>query len=216
MTAAAVAESLAAAGAVHSEHGFTMVGIHGPQAEAQALLFARAVAGWHEFYLLAGTAAVTLVGLLFVSLSFHLEALLHDSKAHLLRAARVTFMYFVFVLVLSLMFLVPAPGPVFMGMWIAAESVIFMGVTLHSMWKTRRVHDPHGHDRFMARRQRAALLAFAFSLANSVALMRDHSPQWLYNYVMPVCLLLGSAAGTAWDLLVQVGRLRRAEAEAGQ
>ena len=38
---------------------------------------------WHEFYLLAGTAAVTLVGLLFVSLSFHLEALLHETDTGL-------------------------------------------------------------------------------------------------------------------------------------
>jgi len=43
-----------------------------------------AIEHWHEFYLLAGTAAVTLVGLLFVALSFHLDTLLHESKTHLL------------------------------------------------------------------------------------------------------------------------------------
>ncbi|HEV2105589.1 MAG TPA: hypothetical protein VGU27_07635 [Candidatus Eisenbacteria bacterium] len=215
MIAAAVADSVATAAGHPAGRAFTLVGIHGPHAAAQAEAFARAVQGWHEFYLLAGTAAATLVGLLFVSLSFHLDALLHESKAHLLRASQATFTYFVFVLVMSLMFLIPAQGPVFMGLWVAFDSVVFLGVTLHSMWKTRGVHDAHGHDRFMRRRQRAALIAFVFALGNSVALILEHDPLLLYNYVAPVCLLLGSAAGTAWDLLVEVGRLRRAEAEPG-
>jgi hypothetical protein len=33
--------------------------------------FTQAVEGWHDFYLMIGTAAATLVGLLFVSLSLN-------------------------------------------------------------------------------------------------------------------------------------------------
>ena len=35
--------------------------------------FQTALSGWHDFYILAGTAAATLVGLLFVGLSLHLR-----------------------------------------------------------------------------------------------------------------------------------------------
>jgi hypothetical protein len=39
-----------------------------------------AVSGWHDFYLLAGTASATLVGLLFVGLSLHLRIVVTSSE----------------------------------------------------------------------------------------------------------------------------------------
>jgi hypothetical protein len=39
-----------------------------------------ALEAWHDFYLLSGTASATLAGLLFVSLSFNLDHLLHESR----------------------------------------------------------------------------------------------------------------------------------------
>src|SRR6187399_736541 len=89
----------------------------------QAEMVTHAIEGWHEFYLLAGTAAVTLVGLLFVALSFHLDALLHEQRAHLLHAARLAFMNFLFVLMLSLFFLIPLNTPQLLGVSIFVLSV---------------------------------------------------------------------------------------------
>ncbi len=50
--------------------------------------FQTAVGGWHDFYILAGTAAATLVGLLFVGLSLHLRVVIASSEVRSL--ARVT------------------------------------------------------------------------------------------------------------------------------
>src|SRR5262249_34662541 len=57
---------------------------------------------WHEFYLMAGTAAVTLAGLLFVALSLHLDRLVDESHEHLLALARVTLVSFTMVLFASM------------------------------------------------------------------------------------------------------------------
>jgi hypothetical protein len=56
----------------------TRLGIHldAPDPPGFAALHDR----WHDFFLMSGTAAVTLAGLLFVSMSFNME--------HLLRADR--------------------------------------------------------------------------------------------------------------------------------
>ena len=43
--------------------------------------FQHALERWHDFYLLAGTAAATLMGLLFVSLSIHLEKIVAEGGA---------------------------------------------------------------------------------------------------------------------------------------
>ena len=47
-----------------------------------AASFAEQLDRWHEFYLMAGTAAVTLMGLLFVAVSLHLDAVVRDDAAH--------------------------------------------------------------------------------------------------------------------------------------
>jgi hypothetical protein len=173
--------------------------------------FVHAVEGWREFYLLAGTAAVTLVGLLFVALSFHLDTLLHESKAHLLSAARVTFMNFIFLLVLSLMFLVPNSGPGMLAIFTIAIGAIGLVFSLVSGWRNRRQLGPTGHEKFLRRRLTITNLAFLLTLLTGWLMLSDPRPVWLYNYVSLVCLLLGNGAGASWDLLVQVGRLRRSQ-----
>jgi hypothetical protein len=52
----------------HTIHGLASV-VAAPLGEA-----------WHDFYLLSGTAAVTLVGLLFVALSLHIEILFRTGR----------------------------------------------------------------------------------------------------------------------------------------
>ena len=64
---------------------------------------------WYEFYLMVGTAAVTLAGLLFVALSLHLEVLVQDRFSALLVVARSTLSTFVVLLIVSLMLLAPEP-----------------------------------------------------------------------------------------------------------
>src|SRR5437899_10301964 len=60
---------------------------------------------WHDFYMLAGTAAATLVGLLFVCLSLHLRAVLSRSEVRSL--ARVTLANFGLILFVSLFMVIP-------------------------------------------------------------------------------------------------------------
>jgi hypothetical protein len=45
--------------------------------------FAQAIEGWHDFYLMVGTAAATLVGLLFVSLSLNVDVITREANADL-------------------------------------------------------------------------------------------------------------------------------------
>jgi hypothetical protein len=60
---------------------------------------------WRDFYIVSGTAAATLVGLLFVGLSLHLRAVLSRSEVRGL--ARVTLANFGLLLFVSLFMLIP-------------------------------------------------------------------------------------------------------------
>jgi hypothetical protein len=170
-----------------------------------------AIGHWHEFYLLAGTGAVTLVGLLFVALSFHLDTLLNESKAHLLGAARMAFTSFLYVLMLSLAFLAPDVSPRLLGLFLFVLSTFLLG---HAVWVTlahRRNRDRDGNDRFLRRRYMATGLIATIAIVSAVRFFQQPDERWFYNFALVVALMLINATTTSWDLLVQVGRLKPAQ-----
>jgi 4-amino-4-deoxy-L-arabinose transferase-like glycosyltransferase len=168
---------------------------------------------WHDFYLLAGTASVTLVGLLFVALSLHLEILLHDHRAHLLVYARQTLLSYTYVLLLSLLFLVPREGTRTLSVTITALSVVAMAITIHMAREGMKSVGPqHDLKSLLRRRTRILLIGYLLAGACGVLMLLRRDPQMANLMVSPVCLLLGNAANSSWDLLVQVGRLKRNDA----
>ncbi|HEX6509978.1 MAG TPA: hypothetical protein VF221_20310, partial [Chloroflexota bacterium] len=66
--------------------------------------FSSTIAGWQAFYMLAGTASATLVGLLFVAVSINVDLLGESGADAILSLARETFIRFIFVVVVALVF----------------------------------------------------------------------------------------------------------------
>jgi len=164
---------------------------------------------WHEFYLMAGTAAVTLAGLLFVALSLHLDRFVEKSHEHLLALARVTLLSFTFVLFASLAMLMPPINKHQTALMIGAVS---LGGLAFSFRVTRaaRHHDEAGFSRGQMRRRLVpALVGYVMMLLTAVGLYLG-IPESLYFMVGGTCMILGNAAGTSWDLLVQIAKQRRA------
>jgi hypothetical protein len=166
---------------------------------------------WHEFYLLAGTAAVTLVGLLFVALSFHLDTLLQAGKAHLLGSARMAFTSFLYVMMLSLAFLAPEIRPKFLALAMLMLSLFLLGHTVWVAWGHLRTADPLGHERFLRRRYGMTGFVAGVAAMSAVRFMGHPRAAWFYELGFIVAVMLVNAASLSWDLLVQVGRLKRAQ-----
>lgn len=169
-------------------------------------------ASWHEFFLMAGTAAVTLAGLLFVAISIHVDTLVHESRQHLLSLARLILVCYVGVLVLSLMMLVPA-----LPMKITAIQLVIIPIPL-LIW-TARLARHHGteHAEFsqsvLRRRMMMPVVGYGLIMASGALMLLLRVPEFLYWLVGAVCMLLGNAAGASWDLLVRTAKIRR-QAEA--
>src|SRR5215469_13197969 len=66
---------------------------------------AEGVREWHDFYLLAGTAAATLLGLLFIAVTLNADLILAGSRPHTKRVAEQAFQNYIAVLMLSMIFL---------------------------------------------------------------------------------------------------------------
>ena len=87
--------------------------------------FRTAIEALHPFYTLLGEAAATLLGLLFLSVTFNPTILQSSSAAVQRRSAENIFRQFVFLLWLSLAMLLPM-RPVELGWNLLAQSVCFL------------------------------------------------------------------------------------------
>jgi hypothetical protein len=165
-----------------------------------------AVSGWHDFYILAGTAAATLVGLLFVGLSLHLRVVITSSEVRSL--ARVTLANFGAVLFVALFMVIPENQSTAALQLIASgvASLVIIAPSLVSAVQSR------GGTLDMRRRDRARLvLRFGLSgvsylviIIAGVQLQSSLSSAFIWLVVAIIVLLIISLRNT-WDLLVTVG-----------
>ena len=164
---------------------------------------------WHDFYLMAGTAAATLAGLLFVALSLSLERLVEESHEHLLALSRVTLLSFLIVLFASMFMLVPPSSARQTALMLGAMSVSGLATTFR-MVRSAKHHEEAGFSRGQVRRRLMfPTIGYVMMFLTAAGLML-RIPDMLYMMVGAMCMILGNAAGTSWELLVQIARHRRA------
>ena len=167
--------------------------------------FAETLHGWHDFYLLAGTAAATLAGLLFVSLSLNLERLVEPSHAHLLALSRSTLIAFLLTLAASLMMLTPSYSLRITGATMIVVAIAGMLITLRLM-RSAKHSDAGGFSRgAMWRRNLAPLASYALIGLSGYGIQNRNLE--FMNLAQPAfCLLLANAVGVSFELLVAVAR----------
>jgi hypothetical protein len=180
-----------------------------PGGEPIANLDFHAVAeSWHDFYLTAGAAAATLIGLLFVGLSINLDAFTADEGTGLRLLAEQAFANLIYVLLIALFVLVPSQDPQSLTIELTIIGLFGVG-RVSRRWRTFGTRgDRFGRRVYLLRR--IGLPAIASVGLILVALWMP--AEWLgaFFWLLGVVLVyLMSAADSAWDLLVEVGRERR-------
>ncbi|HXN91773.1 MAG TPA: hypothetical protein VN906_09840 [Candidatus Sulfotelmatobacter sp.] len=169
----------------------------------------------HDFYILAGTAAATLVGLLFVGLSLHLRVVIAASEVRSL--ARVTLANFGAVLFASL-FLVINEGQATAALQLIGVGIVSLIVTVPSLVAAARTTQATVQ---MRRRDRARLvLRFGLSALSylgviSAGILLLASLFIAFTVVLEVAIvtLLVISLRNTWDLLVTVGEVALGDEE---
>jgi hypothetical protein len=159
--------------------------------------------GWEVFYSTVALASVTLVGLLFVSLTFYRESRKSRTDPRVLRLARGSFGDFLYVLMLALVFLVPHPAPVGLAVALlvlgASRSAGLLRALLRPVSGKSRKLVPPSH----------ALREIALPALASLILIGVAVEVWrgemvaLYGLVIVIAALLASASWNAWLILVE-------------
>jgi hypothetical protein len=164
------------------------------------------VSGWHDFYILAGTASATLVGLLFVGLSLHLRIVVSSSEVRGL--ARVTLANFGAVLFVALFVVIPEPQPATASQLIGAGvvSLIVIAPSLLAAGRPREwtfEMSPIQRVRVALRFGLSAVSYLAIIVAGAL-LLSSPAAAFTWLAIATVLLLVMSLRNT-WDLLVTVG-----------
>jgi hypothetical protein len=170
--------------------------------------FSLAINGWHDFYIMVGTAAATLVGLLFVSLSLNADAIAQPVNADLRALAEQTFSTFLYILSFAIVFLIPDQEPLGLGLPLLFLGGFGLFSTVRHFLKTRPSHPRAWGKGTLARRFIMPLICFVILIliAISVLLGKTGGLYWL----IPVMITFIIAASiNAWDLLLRLREPRK-------
>ncbi len=178
--------------------------------------FAAAAAPWHNFYILAGTSAATLVGLMFVAVTFGSNLVTPKTSASTRAFLDPTVTHFVQVLVTALVVVIPTMGYTLLGVLLvllaALRTVAIVGVYRHMKEAHRVNHDLELSDWVMG--VALPLLCYGGLAAAGVAFGAGYAMAFSALATVTVAILLIGVYG-AWELMVWLAmtRSRRGNAD---
>jgi hypothetical protein len=163
---------------------------------------AQAIEGWHDFYLMIGTAAATLVGLLFVALSLNVDVIARQENADLQALAGQAFTSFIDLAIFAVLFLIPDQGRLGLGLPLIGVGGYGLYLTLGRFLKSRHMPQRRlGSGRSIAGRFIVPAVCFATLMIIAVSVLFG-STAGLYWLVPVMILLVVGASRNAWDLLM--------------
>ncbi len=162
----------------------------------------------HDLFVLSGTAAATLMGVLFISLSLHLDTVVHEDNKHIHAMALESFYGFMWVMVISMFMLVPL-----MPMRPLSTAFIMLGAVRIGMMVLNSRHlvgktDAIFTRKVLFRRFIPPFLGNASLVYAGWSLIRGNNEMAIGFVFWSMFMLLITATGAAWDLLMRVGRLK--------
>ena len=165
------------------------------------------IEGWHEFYLLVGTSAAALTGLMFVVISISPETIAERPKAGVRAFVTPTMVFFTTALAVSALMLVPQLAPVPLAVLLALAGIAGLAYLVwvrgHHYWREGKL-DAEDWVFFIG----LPFLSYVLFLAAAIAIGRD-SALGAPMLAFVTLLLLVVGLHNAWDLVIWLSQQRR-------
>lgn len=171
---------------------------------------------WHDFYLLAGGASATLIGLLFVGVSIHIEMIAHEKAKALRQIAGQILFNFVYVIAIALTIVSPVVNSVLL-----AIVLLVIGITGFARLIVRMVNVMRIERNWFAEElinpvnsiAHVLLPAACFLVVLAGGMVALRSPEQLQTVfalmMIAVVYLIIRAIVDAWNLLIQLAIFKR-------
>ncbi len=164
--------------------------------------FTETITEWRTFYSLAGTAAATLIGLLFVAVSIHIDIFARKTSADIHHFAALTFNCFFYVLLVAMLFLIPSLSPLGLGIPLFMLGGLGFVNAVVQQRRSRRNRPEHGTPDITTKFNIPIACMLGMVIVGVCVMF------WLtlslYGLIAVIFALLISAAQNAWTLLVQM------------
>lgn len=180
--------------------------------------FTAAIAAWHDFYNLTGSAAFTLAGLVFVAVSINIGMFaLAGEQGDLVQFARQTLGNFLALMLISLIFMIPGQDPYGTGI-----PLLFIGIIM--MWRALKLWKRFEFGRNEQRFLDTSLFRFELLIPNTVcyAMLIFISVELLYGntsylhwMTMVILWLLLAGSLSAWFLMLRLAKLAQEQKAGG-
>ena len=165
------------------------------------------IEGWHEFYLLVGTSAAALTGLMFVVISISPETIAERPTAGVRAFVTPTMVFFTTALAISALMLVPHLAPaalaVLLGLASVAGIAYLLWVRGHHHWREGKL-DAEDWVFFIG----LPFLSYVLLLAAATAIWQG-SGLGAPTLAFVTLLLLVVGIHNAWDLVIWLSQKRR-------
>src|ERR1700730_10493559 len=165
---------------------------------------AQSLQRWHDFYLLAGTAAATLVGLMFVAISLGSRLITKQSLPSLRVYVSPTLIHFIYVLVIATVVMIPTLTRMPIGVLLVLVGLLSFGRALVSIPYMRQqqreqiidVHDWVWH-------LIAPSASYLLFVGTGIGLVRGVDLAF-NGLALATILLLVNGIRNAWDMVVWI------------
>jgi len=165
--------------------------------------FAVAAASWQNFYVLVGTAAATLIGLMFVALTFGANLLTPQTSETARSFIDPSFSHFVQILATACLVTMPTMGPTLLGVLVlsigALRTALLVKIFRHMLEAHRRNHDLELSDWVTG--VGIPLLSYLLLAVTGVGFVGGYEAAFDGLAIVTVALLLNGVFG-AWELMV--------------
>jgi hypothetical protein len=163
-----------------------------------------ALQSWQNFYILTGTAAATLLGLMFVAVTFGSSLVTKETSASARAFIDPIYLHFAQVLLTAVILMIPTLGPTFLGSLIIVVAGVRTVGLLPVLHHYREAHRQHGDielsDWMIA--LVLPLLCHLLLVACGVGVLTARLSLALTGLAVVNILLLVIAIQGAWELLV--------------
>jgi len=168
-------------------------------------LFSNVIESWHDFYMMVGAAATTLVGLLFVSMSINLDLIAHEENADLRELAIQTFTNFINIIIISVLFLIPNQDHLGLGLPLVGVSGSGLYITVIQFYKVLRSSSQIWNRSDLTRHFATPVVCYLVMTIVGIAVLFELTGS-LYWLVPTMITLIIGASVNSWDLLLQLGK----------
>jgi hypothetical protein len=158
--------------------------------------FETTVESWHDYYVAAGGAAAVLLGLLFVSLSLHLDREASEYDV-LYRVGTQTMIDLAYALAFALLMLVPISEPTVLG---GVLLVLSLGGALDSLRTISQHGWLHGWTHYVS------LGCFVVLVLGALVLVFGAARVGLYFVGPAIGVLIVAGTRNTWELLIRARR----------